>query len=76
MTPLGENYRGDQGHLVCPLCSKHLDNQPGLLQCEEIRKEIDIDVKMEDVMGERVSQKTAKKITEILELREKLMKEK
>jgi hypothetical protein len=76
MTPLGENYRGDQGHILCPLCSNHLDNQPGLLQCEEIRKLTEIEVKMEDVWCERVNLKTAKKITEILEIREILMKEK
>jgi hypothetical protein len=40
MTPLGENYRGNQGHVLCPLCNNHLDNQPGLLQSEEMKKKI------------------------------------
>jgi hypothetical protein len=40
MTPLWETIEGDQGHVLCPLCSNHLDNQQGLLQCEERRKEI------------------------------------
>ena len=65
MTPLGENYRGNQGHVLCPLCNNHLDNQPGLLQCEEMKKKIEINIKMEDVMGEHVDLKNSKKITEI-----------
>ena len=73
--PWGE-LQGEPGACIVTLCNNHLDNQPGLLQCEEIKKKIEIDIKMEDVIGENVDLKNAKKITEILQLREKMVKEK
>ena len=75
MTPLGENFRGNQRHVLCPLCNNHLDNQPGLLQCAIIKEKVEINLKMEDMMDENVNLEKAKKLTEILNLREKMMKE-
>ena len=38
MERFGENFRGSQGPILCPLCQTHLDNQEMSYQCLEIRK--------------------------------------
>ena len=38
MAPFGENFRGGQPFVMCPLCRNHLDNQPMALGCEEIKR--------------------------------------
>ena len=42
MERFGENFRGSQGPIICPLCQTHLDNQEMSYQCLEIRKEVEI----------------------------------
>ena len=42
MAPFGENYRGGQDHVICPLCHAHLDNQPMALQCNQLKKEMEV----------------------------------
>ena len=73
MAPLGENFRGNQGNIVCPLCHNHLDNQATIFQCEAIRKEIGSEVKMEDLYRDKIELSTARTITTIEELRVKLL---
>ena len=73
MAPLGENFRGNQGNIVCPLCHNHLDNQATIFQCEAIRKEIGSEVKMEDLYKDKIELSTARTITTIEELRVKLL---
>ena len=73
MAPLGENFRGNGGHVGCPLCHNHLDNQSSVFQCEEITKEIDIDMKIEDIYKEKITLRAAQKLTEMENKREALM---
>ena len=37
MAPLVKNFRGNSGHVVCPLCQNHLNNQRLAFQCEKLR---------------------------------------
>ena len=76
MAPLGENFRGNQGNIVCPLCHNHLDNQSTFLQCEVIKKELEVKIKIEDIYGQDIKLETARKITEVAELREKMLQKK
>ena len=34
----GENFRGGEEKVTCPLCNLHLDNQEMSLQCPELKK--------------------------------------
>ena len=45
MERFGENFRGGQNMVVCPLCMLHLDSQDLSLQCPEVRKDINHMVK-------------------------------
>ena len=76
MAPLGENFRGNQGNIVCPLCHNHLENQSTFLQCEVIKKELEVKIKIEDIYSQDIKLETARKITEVAELREKMLKKK
>ena len=75
MAPLGENFRGGEGNKVCPLCYCHLDNQSMIFQCEEIRKEMKITSKLEDIYSDKISIETARELTKIENVREKLKNE-
>ena len=73
MAPLGENFRGGNGVIVCPLCQNHLDNQNTIFQCEVLKKETDINCELKDIYCEDLRLQTAEKISKIEELREKLL---
>ena len=75
MAPLGENYRGGQDHVICPLCHKHLDNEPMALQCNQLKKEMEIKCRFEDIFKDDISVEKAKNLFILNENRIKLEKE-
>ena len=72
MAPFGENFRGKQMHTICPLCHTHLDNQPMALQCEEIKKELQIKIKIEDIFKDNIHLHVAQELNEVMKIRQKL----
>ena len=75
MAPIGENYRGNQERVMCPLCKKHLDNQPMALQCEKMNENQKIKLKIEDLYKENIPLEVARELLSIINLRERLIKE-
>ena len=71
MVYLGENFRGNKEHVLCPLCGNHLDNQPTFLQCEEIKKELKDEIKIEDIYVQNINLETPKNLMKIEEIRNK-----
>ena len=51
----GENFRGAEEQVLCPLCKLHLDNQELSLQCPVIRKEIEVKGKLADIYKQNIS---------------------
>ena len=76
MAPLGENFRGGEEHVICPLCHKHKDSQNMSFQCEFLKTKTDIRCDMSDVYSDNITLETARKITEMLRIREEKLKEK
>ena len=74
MAPLGENFRGNSGHVVCPLCQNHLDNQSLAFQCEKLKMGVEINIKIEDIFKSNISLKTAQNLTEVENMRNKMIK--
>ena len=74
MAPLGENFRGNKEHILCPLCQNHLDNQPTFLQCEIMRKEMPEKIKIEEIYSQNIKLETAKTLNKVEELRETMIK--
>ena len=62
MAPFGENYRGGQDHVICPLCHNHLDNEPMALQCNQLKKEMEIKFRFEDIFKDDISVEKAKSL--------------
>ena len=75
MAPFGENYREGQDQVICPLCHAHLDNQPMALQCNQLKKEMEVKCRYEDIFKDDISVETAKNLFTLTEKRIKLEKE-
>ena len=74
MENFAENYRGREGPSLCPLCETHLDNQETSVRYPEVKKELNINANIKDVFEEDISLKTIETISEVIKLREKVMK--
>ena len=73
MSPFGENFRGGQALVVCPLCHNHLDNQQMALRCEVMNKEVTIKCKIEEIYRDDISLQTAQNLLEVKNTRERLL---
>ena len=75
MAPLGENFRGNKEHILCPFCQNHLDNQPTFLQCEVMRKEMPEKIKIEEIYSQNIKLETEKPLNKVEELRQTMIKQ-
>ena len=71
MAPFGENFRGGEDHVMCPLCLKHWDSQAMSFQFEVLKDKLDDKCDMKDILSENVTVETGKTITRMLKIREK-----
>ena len=69
MAKFGENFGGQNGHIPCPMCFLHLDNQPMAFQCPEIKKTIKVCGKYEDIFDNDIPLDVVETISEIMKLR-------
>ena len=70
MERFGENFRGSQGPILCPLCQKHLDNQEHSYQCPEIRKGLEVKGSLSDIYKKEIKPETIKIAVKIAEFRQ------
>ena len=70
MEKYGENYRGGEDHVVCPLCKLHLDNQQMSLNCPVIRQAVDVKGEMADIFKDNISYEIIHTVSKISEYRE------
>jgi hypothetical protein len=70
MSTCGENFRGGQALIVCPLCHNHLDNQQMALRCEVMNKEVTIKCKIEEIYRDDISLQTAQNLLEVKNTKE------
>ena len=76
MAKFGENYGGQNGHISCPMCFLHLDNQPMAFQCLEVKKEVTIKGKYEDLFDNSITPDVVMTICNIMKIRNKFEQEK
>ena len=69
MERFGENFRGSQGPIPCPLCQNHLDNQEQSYQCAEIRKGVDVKGNLSDIYKDEIKPETIQTAVKIAEFR-------
>ena len=75
MSDFNENYRGSNGHILCPLCHFHLDSQVMAFQCQELKANVNIIGKYEDIFNEDIPQMLVQSITKIMKYRETFVQE-
>ena len=72
MSPFGENFRGGQALVVCPLCHNHLDNQQMALRCEVMNEEVTIECKIKEIYRDNISLQTSQNLLEVKNTRENM----
>ena len=75
MAPFGENFRGGEDHIMCPLCQNHWDSQTMSFQCSYFRGKVAIECDMKEILSDKVTVETGKTITNMLRIREDKLKE-
>ena len=74
MAPFGENYRGGQKIVLCPLCKLHPDGQSDSFWCTELRKLVDVKGDYNQLFTKNIPTELVKTIHSIYNLREELRK--
>ena len=69
MEKFGENYRGKETSIPCPLCHTHIDKQEMSFMCPIIRKDINIKGKFSDIYEEDIEKDTIQTILKISKYR-------
>ena len=72
MAKFGNNFKSGKILTICPLCKLHFDDQSLCLKCPKIRKQIECDIDISDLFTENISSKTAKVLSEVVNIRAKL----
>ena len=75
MATFGENFRGGQPFVMCPLCQNHLDNQSMALGCEEIKKKMVINISIEDIHKESIPLEVVQELSNIMKVRNELIED-
>ena len=73
MAPFGENFRGNQEVITCPLCNNDKDNQAHSFNCQAIKDKMEIKCDISDVYSDTITLDTAETVTEILEVRKNII---
>ena len=67
----GENFRGGNRNIPCPLCNLHWDSERLSYSCSEVRKSIKLKGVFEDIFETHIDKGSVETICKISELRRK-----
>ena len=70
MAPFGENYKGGQTLVLCPLCKKHPDNQEESFKCEEIKNVLEVKGCYKEIFGTTFPSELVNTVNRICNYRE------
>ena len=74
MAPFGENFRGGQKIVLCPLCKVHPDGQSERFLCIEMRKLVEVKGDYNLIFTQNIPSELVKTVHSIYNLREELRK--
>ena len=74
MAPFGENFRGGQETVACPLCRLHPDGQEESFSCVKVKQLIDVQGNYKDIFGWTFSSELVKTVYNIYTFREEYRK--
>ncbi len=69
MAKYGENYRGGQEFIMCPLCDKHTDSQDMSFKCSSIEYDLKIKGNIQEIYKDNITIDMINKITKISKYR-------
>ena len=70
MSNFAENFRGQGGPTICPLCESHVDSQKWSFSCKTLKENVNIQGNYSDIFHENVKMETAQTISRITKFRE------
>ena len=73
METFGENFRGGNGPVPCPLCHLHLDNEEMSFQCQAIKSVMEIKGNIQDIYQQNIRKETVETITKISKYRKQIL---
>ena len=74
MAPFGQNFRGGNNKVLCPLCGLHDDGQEESFSCQKLKQIINIKGNYKQVFGWKFTKEFIKTIQSIFEFREEYRK--
>ena len=74
MAPFGENFRGGQKTIICPLCKNHPDGQSDSFGCTQLKKVIHINGNYNQIFYKDIPKELATTVNNIYTFREELRK--
>jgi hypothetical protein len=75
MENFGENFRGSNGPVPCPLCGTHLDNQEMSFQCQIIKAEVQPTGEITEIYRDDIKKTIVESLEKMLKLRGDKLKE-
>ena len=75
MAVFSDNYRGQKGTSLCPLCGIHLDVQSMSFQCIQIKENVKITGKYENIFEDVIPKQLARTVIEISHYRKQFLEE-
>ena len=75
MIQVRENYKGQRGSYLCPLCNDYPDNQIHLFQCKKLNEKREEDEIVNNLYTNDVTVENAKKVSKRLKDREKQLEQ-
>ena len=74
MAPFGENFRGGENTVPCPLCKSHPDGQAESFHCTDMKKLVNIRGQYQDIFSDKVSSELIQTVYSIFNFREEYRK--
>ena len=70
MLQFGENYKGGEPYVLCPLCNQHIDHQELSFECPEVRKYINVVGSLRNLYSsEKIDVETVEALEKIMNYR-------
>ena len=74
MAPFGENFRGGQKTILCPLCDGHPDGQSESFQCVQLKKVVEVKGNYNQIFSQFIPLELVKTVHNICTFRDELRK--
>ena len=74
MAPFGENFKGGQTPIVCPLCKNHPDGQAESFKCEKIVRMINVKGEYKEIFNQKFDSDLVNTVYNIYTFREEYRK--